>query len=327
MKKSTLARFAFLLLLVAMLASLCSCTMIPDEDNRVSFEIEGYGRVVVQLDPKAAPLTVANFKKLVNEGFYNGLTFHRIADLTGEGGFIVQGGDPNGNGSGGSKETVKGEFSANGVDNPLKHTRGTISMARSNDMNSASSQFFFCTDTTEHLDGNYAAFGKVVYGMRVIDKMSEVMTDSNSKPYYTIKMTWVKMGTHNTFKNFVPGIFGGLGVCLVLIFVYVTFQSALITPNMEAAMKVAFKGDKRKRKALEKEASGLASYFYLHAKDVLPKRLVVTHLSIQIAWALFAVAAYAMCLSFNLYTLLAGAVTLVGLIVTNVLLCRFAPKA
>ena len=176
MKKSTLARFAFLLLLVAMLASLCSCTMIPDEDNRVSFEIEGYGRVVVQLDPKAAPLTVANFKKLVNEGFYNGLTFHRIADLTGEGGFIVQGGDPNGNGSGGSKETVKGEFSANGVDNPLKHTRGTISMARSNDMNSASSQFFFCTDTTEHLDGNYAAFGKVVYGMRVIDKMSEVMT-------------------------------------------------------------------------------------------------------------------------------------------------------
>ena len=127
-------------------------------------DIRDYGTVTLELDGDSAPITVANFVKLAKDGFYDGLTFHRIMD-----GFMMQGGDPNGNGTGGSDETIPGEFSANGCDNPISHTRGTISMARAQDPNSASSQFFICQADSTFLDGNYAAFGHVTEGMDVVD--------------------------------------------------------------------------------------------------------------------------------------------------------------
>ncbi len=122
------------------------------------------GDIVVHLRADVAPITVQNFKDLVADGFYDGLTFHRIIS-----GFMIQGGDPRGDGTGGSEKTIKGEFSANGVENSLKHERGVISMARSNDYNSASSQFFIMHATSSYLDGNYAAFGEVVFGMETVD--------------------------------------------------------------------------------------------------------------------------------------------------------------
>lgn len=132
----------------------------------VEMNIKDYGKIILELDPTYAPITVDNFVNLVESKFYDGLTFHRVID-----GFMIQGGDPNGNGTGGSKKTIKGEFSKNGVNNPLKHTRGVISMARSNDMNSASSQFFIVHKDSNHLDGEYAAFGKVKSGMDVVDNI------------------------------------------------------------------------------------------------------------------------------------------------------------
>jgi peptidyl-prolyl cis-trans isomerase B (cyclophilin B) len=136
------------------------------------------GRIVIKLYPKEAPLTCANFIKLANQGFYNGLTFHRIANLNAPGdptgpGKIVQGGDPKGNGSGGSKEAIKGEFIQNGVDNPLKLTAGAVAMARTSDPNSATSQFFICINPVPGLDGQYAVFGYVIKGLDVADKLEQ----------------------------------------------------------------------------------------------------------------------------------------------------------
>jgi len=130
--------------------------------------VQDYGTITVELDGEAAPVTVANFVKLAEEGFYDGLTFHRIMA-----GFMMQGGDPKGNGTGGSDEKIIGEFSANGIENPLSHTRGAISMARAQDPNSASSQFFIVHADSEFLDGNYAAFGYVTEGMEVVDAICE----------------------------------------------------------------------------------------------------------------------------------------------------------
>ena len=141
-------------------------------------EIENYGTITVQLDQEAAPLTVANFVNLAESGFYDGLTFHRIWE-----GFMMQGGDPKGDGTGGSDEEIVGEFSANGYDNPLSHTRGAISMARSDDYDSASSQFFIVhEDSTDSLDGLYAAFGYVTEGMDIVDAICEAAEpiDSNA---------------------------------------------------------------------------------------------------------------------------------------------------
>ena len=127
-------------------------------------EIADYGTITLVLDAAAAPETVSNFISLTQEGFYDGLTFHRIID-----GFMIQGGDPNGDGTGGSGKTIKGEFSANGVENNLSHTRGAVSMARSDDYDSASSQFFIVHEDSTYLDGNYAVFGYVTDGMDVVD--------------------------------------------------------------------------------------------------------------------------------------------------------------
>lgn len=127
-------------------------------------EVDGYGTITLALDASAAPVTVENFVSLAREGFYDGLTFHRIVE-----GFMIQGGDPNSDGTGGSDQTIKGEFRENGVENSLSHTRGAISMARSNDCDSASSQFFIVHEDSTFLDGSYAAFGYVTEGMEVVD--------------------------------------------------------------------------------------------------------------------------------------------------------------
>ena len=135
-----------------------------DAAYTAQIEVEGYGTITVELDGEAAPETVANFVSLAREGFYDGLTFHRIIE-----GFMIQGGDPNGDGTGGSETTIKGEFSENGVENDLSHTRGAISMARSSDYDSASSQFFIVQEGSTYLDDSYAAFGYVTEGMDVVD--------------------------------------------------------------------------------------------------------------------------------------------------------------
>ena len=144
--------------------------------HHATIEVEGYGTIKLELDADVAPVTVANFAKLAGDGLYNGLTFHRIIS-----GFMVQGGDPNGNGTGGSSEKIVGEFSENGHPNSISHVRGTISMARSQAYNSASSQFFIMQADTPSLDGQYAAFGHVTEGMDVVDAMCEAArpTDNN----------------------------------------------------------------------------------------------------------------------------------------------------
>ncbi len=135
--------------------------------HHVAITVRDYGTITVELDADAAPITVQNFLDLAGSGFYDGLTFHRIME-----GFMIQGGDPEGTGMGGSDKTIKGEFSANGVENPLSHTRGAISMARSSAMDSASSQFFIVQKDSTFLDGQYACFGYVTDGMDVVDAIA-----------------------------------------------------------------------------------------------------------------------------------------------------------
>ncbi len=149
---------------------------IPDNAVTAVIDVKDYGKITVALFPDDAPITVENFVKLAKDGFYDGLTFHRIIS-----GFMIQGGDPLGNGTGGSDENIKGEFTANGVENPLSHTRGAISMARSQDFDSASSQFFIVHKDSTFLDGQYAAFGYVTEGMEIVDKIcaDTPVTDSN----------------------------------------------------------------------------------------------------------------------------------------------------
>ena len=148
----------------------------------VVIEMEYGGTIEIELYPEVAPKTVANFIKLASEGFYDGLIFHRVIP-----GFMIQGGDPQGTGMGGAKNKIYGEFLTNGFNNPLKHTRGVISMARSNDPNSASSQFFIMHADYPYLDGKYAAFGKVVSGMEVVDEIANVPT-INDRPRIAMRM-------------------------------------------------------------------------------------------------------------------------------------------
>lgn len=161
----------------------------------VEMSVKDFGVIQLELYPDIAPITVENFVSLANKGFYDGLTFHRIVS-----GFMIQGGDPKGNGTGGSEEEIKGEFSANGVENPLSHTRGVISMARSNDYDSASSQFFIMHADNKNLDGQYAAFGKVIEGMDVVDKIASVKVEyasagsrEKSSPVEPVYIEYVKV--------------------------------------------------------------------------------------------------------------------------------------
>lgn len=144
--------------------------------HHVEIAVKDYGTIKVELDADIAPVTVTNFVNLAKEGFYDGLTFHRIID-----GFMIQGGDPLGNGTGGADEDIKGEFAQNGVENPISHVRGTISMARSQEYDSASSQFFIVQSDSTYLDGQYAGFGAVTEGMEIVDKICQdiPVQDSN----------------------------------------------------------------------------------------------------------------------------------------------------
>lgn len=143
----------------------------------IQIEMENGKKIKLELYPDKAPITVKNFEKLVKEGFYDGLIFHRVIK-----GFMIQGGCPNGNGMGGPGYSIKGEFRSNGVNNDLRHERGVISMARSMMPDSAGSQFFIMHEDAPHLDGEYAAFGKVIEGMNVVDEIASVSVDRNDKP-------------------------------------------------------------------------------------------------------------------------------------------------
>lgn len=149
----------------------------------VKFVMENGGEMIAQLFPDTAPITVANFQKLVDGGFYNGLIFHRVIP-----GFMIQGGDPKGIGIGGPGWSIKGEFAANGVKNDLRHERGVLSMARSQAPDSAGSQFFIMHEDAPHLDGQYAAFGKLISGLETVDAICQIQTDFSDRPIMDQKM-------------------------------------------------------------------------------------------------------------------------------------------
>lgn len=156
----------------------------------VTFTMENGDIMKAELYPEIAPISVNNFISLIKKGFYDGLIFHRVIS-----GFMIQGGDPDGVGTGGPGYSIKGEFSQNGVENNLKHTEGVLSMARSMNPNSAGSQFFIMHKTSPHLDGSYAAFGKIIEGMDVVNKIAETPTDWNDHPYEDQRMKTVTVET------------------------------------------------------------------------------------------------------------------------------------
>ena len=158
------------------------------ENPIATIELERGGKIVCELYPETAPQSVRNFISLASKGFYDGLIFHRVIS-----GFMIQGGCPEGTGMGGPGYGIKGEFAANGVENPIRHTRGVISMARSQMPNSAGSQFFIMHADAPHLDGSYAAFGHVVEGMDVVDEIASVATDFRDKPKTPVVMKCVKV--------------------------------------------------------------------------------------------------------------------------------------
>lgn len=169
----------------------CGSDNTAPAHSKVKFEMEDGTTFTVELYPEYAPKTVENFLQLVNSGFYNGLTFHRVVP-----GFVVQGGCPEGTGMGGSGKNVEGEFASNGYEgNTLSHKKGVISMARANDPNSASSQFFICVDDASFLDGNYAAFGEVIEGYENVEKIASVKTDPDDKPMTPVVMKTVSVVT------------------------------------------------------------------------------------------------------------------------------------
>ena len=173
MKRRGLKFLALSISAALLVGTLAACGSKKDSASKSS----GDNSFVITLYPDVAPITCENFEKLVKDGFYDGLKFHRVVED-----FMAQGGDPKGDGTGGSTDTIKGEFSQNGVENTLSHTRGVVSMARSNDPDSASSQFFICYGDESFLDGQYAAFGKVTEGIEVVDEIAETPTDMQDKP-------------------------------------------------------------------------------------------------------------------------------------------------
>ena len=160
-----------------------------EQTDYVVIDVAGYsGKILIRLYPDVAPITVNNFKQLVSEGFYDGLIFHRVIED-----FVIQTGDPTGTGMGGSDKDIVGEFASNGFENNRPHVAGVVSRARTaNDPNSASSQFFICHKTSEHLDGKYAAFGYVVFGQSVVNKIAKVSTNSNDKPLANVVINSIK---------------------------------------------------------------------------------------------------------------------------------------
>ncbi len=160
--------------------------MTKTKTDLIRIEMENGDEIIAELYPDQAPITVDNFKRLVEKGFYDGLIFHRVIA-----GFMIQGGDPTGTGTGGPGWTIKGEFSRNGVRNEIRHTRGVLSMARSVAPDSAGSQFFIMHKDAPHLDGQYAAFGKVISGMEAVDRIAETETDFSDRPLREMRMARV----------------------------------------------------------------------------------------------------------------------------------------
>lgn len=201
MKSKGLLKKVLAISCASLILILSSCTKTPSDNTTsskamadykskyegkkpiVTIEMEDGAKITAELYPNIAPQTVDNFVDLIQSGFYDGLIFHRVIP-----GFMIQGGDPKGNGTGGSEKTIPGEFSYNGFENKLKHTRGVLSMARSQAVNSASSQFFIMVKDTDSLDGKYSAFGKVTDGMDTVDKIVSEKRDSNDKPLTDQKM-------------------------------------------------------------------------------------------------------------------------------------------
>jgi peptidyl-prolyl cis-trans isomerase B (cyclophilin B) len=181
------------MIIASSLMFLASCSTTNSQvnnDNLILIEIKfaDFGLVEAELYPEVAPVTVTNFVKLVNEGFYDGLTIHRIIK-----GFVIQGGDPNGDGTGGSKDTIIGEFLNNGFDNPLLHEPGVLSMARSSRFNSASSQFFIVHEEASSLNNSYAAFGKVIKGFEIIDTIANVETGERDRPLEAVVIEFIRV--------------------------------------------------------------------------------------------------------------------------------------
>lgn len=161
--------------------------LLNEKNPQVLLDVEEYGAMEIELFPQVAPITVENFLNLVDKNFYDGIIFHRVIK-----GFMIQGGDPLGSGIGGSGKNIKGEFMSNGVNNPLMHTKGVISMARSFMPNSASSQFFIMHEDAPHLDGEYASFGAVIKGIEVVDKIASVKTNYQDRPINEVKIKTIK---------------------------------------------------------------------------------------------------------------------------------------
>jgi peptidyl-prolyl cis-trans isomerase B (cyclophilin B) len=186
-KFKSIVVFAILFLLSACGNSTSNSSVISG-DVKIEISFKDYGVVEAELYPETAPVTVANFLKLINDGFYDGLTIHRVIK-----GFVIQGGDPNGDGTGGSKDTIIGEFLANGFENSLLHEPGVLSMARSDRYNSASSQFFIVHENANFLNNFYAAFGKVTKGLEIIDQIANVETGQNDKPIEAVIIEYIRV--------------------------------------------------------------------------------------------------------------------------------------
>lgn len=197
MRKIILRKLSFVFIFTIMLFTISGCSKkavsqnVETKNPIVTIEMEDTSKIKIELYPKVAPNTVNNFISLINSGYYDGLIFHRIIP-----GFMIQGGDPEGSGAGGPGYAIKGEFSENNFKNELKHTRGIISMARTNAPNTAGSQFFIMVADYPSLDGKYAAFGKVTEGIEVADKIVKTLRDSNDKPKVTQKMKKVTVETY-----------------------------------------------------------------------------------------------------------------------------------
>lgn len=262
----TLLSLFLLSLMLLGLFSFAGCQ--ADEYDDVTMEIDGYGTIVIRLDPKMAPKTCANFASLVHSGFYDGLTFHRVAVMsTSKNNYIIQGGDPKGDGSGGSDNKITGEFKNNGYfTNTLSLTRGVIAMARSSGYDSASSQFFICANDCTELDGNYAGFGRVIEGMDVVDRIAAVKVDSNNKPTTPVV---IKRATCRANVTYTGRFFIAFAADLLVIAAFLLVYGLYLRPTMEADIVAAIGSDKRSRARLEKQASGLSSFLYLHAKDMI----------------------------------------------------------
>ena len=237
---------------------------LTEGENTLFIEVKGYGVITAVLYPDIAPETVANIKKLASESFYDGLIFHRVIED-----FMIQGGDPKGNGSGGSAQNIKGEFTANGVNNTLSHKRGVLSMARQGDSeqdhlyyNTASSQFFIVHKDSTFLDGKYASFGEVTSGMEIVDAIAAVPTNYADKPLVNVTMHTVTQDKEklsipeqpSVVSSFLPAFIAG--GCL-LVFAGLSILFFLLDKNEKAAIAARLQAEEQARRQARAEKTAM----------------------------------------------------------------------